>query len=243
MKNVISPLIVAGVIALSASSGLGMHSRLPGFSAAFVCDYNSAQQEVERTKSAEPLVALLTTYTNEIETAELDVSIGMLYNQRTGLVDPAKAIEHFTKALGHTLPDETYIEIILLRGNSREQLKQTTEAMQDYLRGLLACSYYDLSGEWPVIQSAPEGTYLSREPDPANDERLRDYHRYRKSVEFKQFLLMQRYYLIDAVKRVANNRPADGSNNAESLGKLTPDASRAAVISDWLQSENKRPWP
>ena len=105
-----------------------------------------------RGNPREPLIALQRRYTNETEQAELEVSIGLTYNQRTGVVDPSKAVVHFTAALGYDLPERTYIQIVGWRGNSQEQLKKPKEALTDYLRGLLACSYYDLTGGWPEIQ-------------------------------------------------------------------------------------------
>jgi hypothetical protein len=241
-------IVVFYAVALHFSSALAMHSGLPGFSSDFLHDYNAAQERVNESKSAEPLLALLAKYTNATETAELQLSIGLVYGQRTGLVDPAKAVAHFTAALRYELPERAYIEVLMWRGNSQEQLKQTREALNDYLRGLLACSYHDLSGGWPELQRSKVPIYLGRslngiKPDPENDERLRDYNRYRQSIDFQQFLLMQRYYLVEAVKRVTNERSGDRAEIMEILGTLTPDSSRFGVIRDWLNSENKRPWP
>ncbi len=241
-------VVVFFAVALHFSSALAIHSGLSGFSSDFLRDYNAAQQRVNESKSAEPLLALLAKHTNATETAELELSIGLVYGQRTGLVDPAKAVVHFTAALRYELPERTYIEILMWRGNSQEQLKKTTEALRDYLRALLACSYYDLSGGWPELQPSKVQIYLSRAPnpkkdDPENAERMRDYNRYRKSIDFQQFMLMQRYYLVEAVKRVTNERSGDRAEIMEMLGTLTPDSSRFGLICDWLKSENKRPWP
>jgi hypothetical protein len=220
------------------------------FSSDFRRDYEAAQQSVNQSKSAEPLFALLAKYTDAAETAELELSIGLVYGQRTGLVDPAKAVVHFTAALRHELPERAYIEVVMWRGNSQEQLKKMSEALRDYLRGLLACSYYDLSGGWHELQRSKVPIYLSHpgrpgseKDDPENAERTRDYNRYRKSIDFQQFLLMQRYYLVEAVKRVTNERSGDRAEIMEILGTLTPDSSRFGLIGDWLKSENKRPWP
>lgn len=119
-------MIVFYAVALHFSSALGTHSGLSGFSPDFLRDYNAAQQSVDESKSAEPLLALLAKYTNATEMAELELSIGLLYGQRTDLVDPAKAVGHFTAALRYELPERTYIEILMWRGNSQEQLKQRT---------------------------------------------------------------------------------------------------------------------
>ena len=109
---------------------------------------------MNQTKSVKPLIALQGRYPNATEQAELAVSIGLIYGQRTGLVNPSNAATWFTTALRHDLPEKTYIQVLMWRGNAREQLKQDDEALMDYLRGLLACSDYDLSGGWPEIQAS-----------------------------------------------------------------------------------------
>ena len=140
------------LIAFYSLPTLAQYSGLSGLSEEFRRDYRFAQDKVNQTKSAEPLIALQRRYTNKTEQAELEVSIGLTYNQRTGVVDPSKAVVHFTAALGYDLPERTCIEILMWRGNSQEQLKKSKEALTDYLRGLLACSYYNLTGGWPEIQ-------------------------------------------------------------------------------------------
>ncbi len=157
-------------------------------------------------------------------------------------MDPAKAVAHFTAALQYELPERTYIEVLMWRGNSQEQLKKTTEALRDYLRGLLACSYYNLSGGWPEIQRSKVPIYMNS-PDLENGERVRHYNRYRKSIDFQRFLLLQRYYLVEAVNRVRDERSGSRVEITEVLGTLSPDSSRLGAIRDWLKSENKRPWP
>lgn len=229
-------------VALHASSALGTHSGFSGFSSDFLRDYDSAQKSVDQSKSVEPLLNLLGRCTNETEKAELEVSIGLAYNQRSGLVDPAKAVAHFTAALQYPLPEKTYIEILMWRGNSQEQLKNASEALMDYLRGLLAISYYDLSGVWPEFQT-PKAPIYTNSSDPENSERVRDYNTYRKNIDFQRFLLMQRFFLIDAVKRVRPEVPDSDEQIVDILGTLSPDSSRFETITDWLESENMRPWP
>lgn len=234
--------IVLCAVALPLSSALAAHSGLSGFSSGFLRDYESAQKAVDQTKSAEPLLALLAKATNTTEKAELEVSIGLVYGQRTGVLDPAKAAVHFTAALEYELPEKTQIEILMWRGNALEQLKKGTEALKDYLRGLLACSYHDLSGGWPEIQS-PKVPIFTHSTDPENAERIRDYNAYRKAIDFQQFLLMQRYYLIEAVKRVTKDPLREPAVIMETLSTLSPDSSRLEIIRQWLKSENKRLWP
>jgi hypothetical protein len=217
-------------------------SGLSGFSEAFLRDYKSAQDMVNQTKSAEPLIALQRRYTNETEQAELEVSIGLTYGQRTGVVDPCKAVFYFTAALGHDLPEKTCIEILMWRGNSQEQLKKPNEALTDYLRGLLACSYYDLTGGWPEI-NPPKIPIFLNSPDPENAQRNRDYLQYRQRIDFQRFLLQQRYFFIDAVKRVKPEAANNDSEIPKMLETLSPDSSRYGMITGWLKSENRRPWP
>ena len=44
--------------------------------------YDSAQEKVDQSKSAEPLLVLLKKYTNATERAELELSIGLAYGIR-----------------------------------------------------------------------------------------------------------------------------------------------------------------
>ena len=215
-------------------------SGLSGFSEAFLRDYSSAQEMVNQTKSADPLIALQRRYTNATEQAELEVSIGLAYGQRTGVVNPSNAVTHFTMALRYDLPEKTYMRILMWRGNAQEQLKKPGEALMDYLRDLLACSYYDLTGGWTGIQTSKVPIFINS-PDPENEQRVRDYNLYRRHLDFQQFLLMQRYYLVEAVKRVRGEK--SDSQILEMLQTVTPDSSRYGTIMGWLKSENKRPWP
>jgi hypothetical protein len=231
------------VAALLASPASAQFSGLSGFSDGFIRDYKSAEQMVDQTKSAEPLIALQQRYTSPAEQAELEVSIGLAYNQRTGVVNPSKAVAHLTLALGYDLPEKTYIQIMMWRGSSEEQLKNSNEALMDYLRGLLACSYYDLSGGWPEIQSPKVPLFIPspfESPDPENEQRNRDYNLYRKHLDFQQFLLTDRYLLIDAGERVRERKSDD--QIVEMLQTLTPDSSKFGTIIGWLKSENKSPW-
>ena len=212
------------------------------FSKDFIRDYDSAQTLVDKVQSAEPLLKLLKKYRKTEEQAELELSIGLAYNQRTGVVDPAKAVIHLSNALKFHLPEKTRLQIFMWRGNSLEGLKKHDEALQNYLRGLLACSYYDLSGEWPEIKSSNVPIYTNSD-DPENAQRVRDYQRYRKTIDFQRFLFMQRYYLIEAVKRVQTNAAIDEDQVRKVLKELSPDTSRYDIVIGFIKSENKRPWP
>lgn len=212
------------------------------FSKEFIRDYESAQKMVDKLQSAEPLLKLQKKYRKTEEQTELELSIGLAYNQRTGVVDPAKAVLHLSNALKFQLPEKTRLQIFMWRGNSLEGLKKHDEALQDYLRGLMACSYYDLSGAWPEIKS-PNVPFSINSGDPKDIQRARDYRSYRKKINFQRFLFMQRYYLIEAVKRVQTDAAIDEDQVRKSLKELSPDTSRYDVVIGFIKSENKQPWP
>jgi len=212
------------------------------FSQEFIRDYESAQKAVDKSQSAEPFLKLLKKYKQPEQVAELELSIGLIYNQRTGLVDPAKAVIHFSNALKYKLPEKTYIKILMWQGNSLEQLKKYNKALKNYLRGLLACSYHDLSGGWPEI--SPPKVFLGiGSDDPEDIQRARDYRMYRKRIDFQRFLIMQRYYFIEAVRRIQSHLTISDDQMLKILEELSPDTSRFASIMKLLKSENKRPWP
>jgi hypothetical protein len=238
LRNITVTMICA--ITLYRLPALAQFQGLPGCSQEFYRDVMAAEKLVNQTKSVEPVIALQKRYTNATEQASLEVSIGLDYNQRTGVVNPSNAVVHFTAALQNDLPEKTYIEILMWRGGSLEQLNKTTEALKDYLRGLLACSYYDLPSSWPEILPPKVPIYMNS-PDPENPQRAMDYNLYRKHVDFQQFLLMQRYYFIDSAKRVRQDK--SDREILEMLQTMSPDSSRFGTIIESLKSENKRPWP
>lgn len=70
-----------------------------------------------------------------------------------------------------------------------------------------------------------------------------DYRWYRNAVERKQNLLQQRYYLIQAVKRVQTDGAIADNAVEMAVKELTPDRSRYEIIAGLMKSENKQPWP
>jgi len=236
-------LLVALVqIAFWGSTTFAFDPGLSGVSPECLHECETALGTVGENKSAEPLLALLRKYPTNLEQAHLEVNTGIVYGQRTGVVDPEKAVEHFTAALRYELPERTYIQVLMWRGNSQEQLKKQKESLRDYLRGLLACSYYDLSGGWPEIK-IPTNPMLMNSPDPENTTRVRDYNMYRKRLDFQQFLFTQRFFFIDAVKRVTSGSSVGQAEILDALNDLSPDSTRTKIVIEWLNSENKRPWP
>jgi hypothetical protein len=71
----------------------------------------------------------------------------------------------------------------------------------------------------------------------------RDYLRYREAIDLTRFLLQQRYYFVDAVRRVQADGAIDDKALKEALSELSPDNSRYDLVSGFLKSEHKRPWP
>ncbi|MEO6054460.1 MAG: hypothetical protein ABIP97_10635 [Chthoniobacterales bacterium] len=237
------PIGLLVTMVLSTATLLAQHSNLPGLSKTFLEEYQAASKEVAETKSADPYFTLQKKYPTGNEWIELEVSIGLVYGQRTGMVDPAKAVQYFTSSLKcYGLSEITYSQILMWRGNSQEQLGKIPEALNDYLRGLLECSYRDLSGGWPEIKN-PYVTFYMNSSDPENDIRAADYNQYRRSIESQRFFLRQCWFLVDAVRRVTKKNPLSHEQIIELLAKLSPDSSRYEIIVGWLKSENKRPWP
>lgn len=246
-KTSILVIIVLLCITFCVSPAFAQHSGLTGasgeciFSQDFIRDYESAQKMVDKSRNAEPLLKLLKKYRKTEEQAELQLSLGLVYNQRTGVVDPSKAVTHLSNALKYRLPEKTYVQIFMLRGNSLETLKKHDEALKDYLRGLLACSYHALSGGWPEI--SPKVFLRMGSDDPKDIQRAWDYRMYRERIDFQRFLIMQRHYFIEAVKRIQSHSTVDDDKLLKFLEELSPDISRFASIMKLLKSENKRPWP
>jgi len=157
-------------------------------------------------------------------------------------VDYPKALVHLTAALQYELPEQTYIELLMLRGNCEEFLGNKAGALSDYLRGLLACSYHELSGGWPEYRQ-PHYRTVASPPDPEWHERGRDSRVDRNAIDTQRFILMQRYFFVDAVKRLMNLHQADQKTIREVLAELSTDSSRFGIILRWINSENSRPNP
>src|SRR5579863_9055944 len=127
--------ILVGILGLVclifySAPSFGLHSGLGSFfSAEFLHDYTKAEYTAtHEPKSVEPLLAMLTKYNRPEEQTELNLTLGLLYNQQTGLVDGAKAVIYFNKALQYDLPERQYLEILMWRGNSLEGTKKYDDA-------------------------------------------------------------------------------------------------------------------
>jgi hypothetical protein len=228
--------------AFGMNSGFSNSNRETVFSQTFLADYESAQKAVEEKHSVEPFLRLLEKYKNPDELAELELSIGLVYNQRTDLVNPTKAVEHFTNALKYQFPDRTFIQLVQWRGGSLEALKKYRDALKDYLRGLLVCAYYNLPRESPEIKEPKLPIYIHSQ-DPENTLRIMDYGIYRQHADLQRDLLMQRYYLIESVKNLQKLLSMAFSDVQNVLEELSPDKNATRSVVELLRSENKRPWP
>jgi hypothetical protein len=230
---------LCGDPALALHSGLTDARRETVFSRDFLNDYQSAQNEVRASQSAEPMLRLLEKYARSEEQAELELSIGIIYGQRPGLVDPAKAVIHFSNALQYELPEKTSIEILLWRGSAFEQLEKLERALMDYLRGLLACSYHDLSGESKDIKR-PKVDFDIRSDDPTQRERARDYRSYWDRFELRRFLIDKRFYFVEGVKRIRSRLSFTDNQLRTLLEELTPDTSRYDLIVNLINTRPSR---
>lgn len=210
------------------------------FSEAFIEDFSKAEKETAEQKSVKPMLALLEQYKKPTEQAQLYSTIGLLYNQRTGLVDEAKAVEYLTKALEYEFSDRAYVQLIAWRGNSLETLKRYDEALADYLQGLLVCSYYNVSDGRPEIQDPPMPIYMNS-PDPRNDERVRNYRRYRHSIDLIGNLSTMQSALVEAVKRLQNNNNIDAKHVTDTLNALYPDPKKREQVLHLINGENIKP--
>lgn len=241
-------LILIALILLIQVSGHAFHTRLFSvdhntiFQKSFIRDYEVAQQQIESGESMQPMLNLLKKYHRPEEVAELELTIGLAYNQGGGFVDPEKAIVHLTKALEFKLPERTIMEIFVWRGGSFEQLKNYKESLKDYLRVLLAATYYDINREWPEIKP-PKTPIYTNSIDPENKKRIRDYNEYRNRLNHHRFILTQRYFMVDAIKRVRKENSIGEKDLVDILGNLTPDTYAIRKVRSLLNEENKRPWP
>lgn len=239
-----SKLVAFALVFLGPSPSYALNLALQEnvFEQQFLEDYERANVQLMEAGSLRPMLDLVQQYQRPLEQAELELTIGLAYNQRTGLVDPAKAVEHLSNALRFDLPERTFIDILMWRGGSYEQLKQPRKAVEDFLRGLVACSYYALQRKWPEIEKAPQPIFMNSS-DPENAMRIRDYTAYRRKTDFIRHVLQQKYYFIDSIRRVQQASRMDQETVLGTLRKLTPDAYAIETVERFLGEENNRPWP
>ena len=210
------------------------------FSPAFQEERTAAEKTAQLSHSVEPLLKLLDKYRKPEEIAELELTIGMVYGQRTGLVNPAQSVVHLTSALKYALPDDVRLQALVWRADALSSLGQHDDAMNDRLRVLLAVSYRDLSGGCPEIKQSTL-PILNRSDDPENERRRQDYQQYRVQLEAQQHLLIDRYSSIEAIRDTQKRLGTSDEKILVLLNELSPDRSRHEIILRWLKAEN--PWP
>jgi hypothetical protein len=200
------------------------------------------------------LEAFYKTLTNPAEQAEVELRIARVYNQRTGFVDYAKSITWYDKALVRPLPLKTQAMLLILRGNSHELVKHPEPALADYVRGLLICLHYRLPEKWPVEE---EGKFAppalndgigEDDADPATAARRQEerQHRadYRRESEInrtEQGLVTQKYYYVDAIKRVVEKEKMKEQALRDIVEHLTNRKDRIEEVLRLAKAPN--PWP
>jgi len=205
------------------------------FSEDFTKDYLSVHEESGSPQSLTRLMEMLAKYKQPHEQAELELTLAMIYNQRNGLVDHAKAIEHFGNALHFDLPPTILVSAYLLQGNSYEALQKTENALADYLRGLAVCLHYPLPATLPAPPAV--GRYSCEgEPDSLFAKKVNEEQRkqveHRRQVMFERKMLMEKCFLIDAIKRVSKNDAGQIQQAAEALGMNGEQIQKLATQTD-----------
>jgi hypothetical protein len=227
----------------SCHAALGMHTGFKdssgniAFSEEFVRDYNAAEFARKATGSADPFHALLKKYRHPNERAELELTLGVIYSQRTGFVAPEKAVPHLTRALDYDLPDEAYLNTLLWRAGSFEQLGKREDAIRDHLRGLVACTRHDLPSEWPELLP-PIAMFSIRPENEAEREAKRDYERYRSRVLLQQHVMRQRGYFVQGIRRLCQGVSESDTKLLDMLEQITPDPRKHASVVRLLKPED-----
>jgi tetratricopeptide (TPR) repeat protein len=198
-----------------------------------------------------PLEALYRKFTRPSEQAEIELTIARILCNRTGFVDQAKSIQWFDKALARDLPPTVLAKQFILRGNMYEQLKLYDEALADYVRGLLICLQFNLPKSWPEetregkLQPPPIRNVAGDRDEfqhAADLQQAADYRRERAAIKQEQALLMQRWYYVEAMKRIVKGRQLQ-TTLGETCEKLTNRQDRIDEVLRRAKDENPRPWP
>jgi hypothetical protein len=212
--------------------------------------------ELDAANHGEAPVAQLETLhrisVSPAEQAEIELTIARIYCQRTGLVNPAKSIEWYNKALVRDLPPMVLAKQFILRGNMHERLEHTDQALSDYCRGLLICLQFNLPGTWPdesgtgLLQPAPIDNSLDAksEADQLDDKsQSAEWRRDRDATRREQDLMRMRYYYVDAIVRVMGARKVSEAGLQKIAEKLTNRKDRVTELLRRVREPNPRPWP
>jgi hypothetical protein len=215
------------------------------FSSAFIGDLRAAEKSAGERRSVEPIVALFAKYTSDEETAELELTLGLSFSQRTGLVDHAAAVTHLTRALRFRLPEHVWLQAMVWRAGSLAQLRRDQEALKDSLRVLVALSYRDTSQPCPgaiddrrpaVLPSIGAGSDSAE-----NLQRMEDYRRYREQIDHARTFAVLRHAAVDAITRGQRVGGFTEYDIRKALADVSPDTSRSGIILTWLTSSNPFP--
>lgn len=234
------------------TTGLSGEGNSVSFSKEFREAYQAARPGGSDPASIKRLTEMLAKFKKPHEQAEIQLTLGVIYGQRTGLVNPKKAVPHFSKALNHELPATVRTQVLLWRGNAMEQDKRLKSALPDYIRGLMVCTQFNLEHGWPKDppllkedrrdESAVDPVELNR-PRSGPGRSGADALQQTRMIRIERLMLMHRYYLIDAVKRMAKKLDLDANDLEDEIAYIVSDPRRATQILVWCQDKNERPWP
>lgn len=259
MKTYLYNVAIAFSIALTVSA-IGSETDLPIIQEQNLLPYSFLSKlEAARDQSTNPipqLEALYKTLTAPEEQAETELTIAHISSDRTGFVDFARALEWYDKALVRPgLPPTALVKQFILRGNCHEVLKQPQDALSDYVRGLLVCLQFNLPKQWPPLDgkgklplpSLNDGFGLNGQPSPAelqtNRQIYSDFMREDRMNRQERDLLMQKYFYVEAIKRLLGQEKWTEQNLRDIAEKLTNRPDRLDELL-WLAREpNPRPWP
>ena len=252
MRTVILLSLFPSVTFAFFTPGLVGEGNAVTFSDEFKKAYAKASVDLNDPVCITKLKAMLERFTQDEEQAEIELTLGVIYGQRAGLVNPTKAVAHFTKALKHDLPATVRTQVLVWRGNAREQQKRVRAALLDYIRGLLVCTQFDLSRGWPADppplkedtrkETAVEPRSIGGERYEVGPSRSEDALMQARLIRIERQMLMSRYFLIEGVKRALKRKGLSEQDLNREIGCIVSDPRRARQIASWCQSENSRPW-
>jgi tetratricopeptide (TPR) repeat protein len=251
IRRLVLALMLAGISANAGELNLQGVDRISILSPEFVKAIAEANHGGPRIQALELLYAKCT---RPEEQAEIELTLARIYNQQFHFVDYAKAIQWYDKALVRDLPPKTLATQFILRGNSHESLGHLREALNDYIRGFLACARFNLPEKWPSRQGtgklsppALNKFLFDKQAEAAerqgDQSQYADFWRdYQETVD-EQEILMKRYFYVDAVKRIAERDKLSESQLREIAEKLTNRQERVEELLRRVREPNPQPWP
>ncbi len=246
-----------GFMLSSVSDALELDLRGVGenglFAEKFVKELNEANAGPDRIAKLEAIYA---NSTNDEERAEIELEIALIYNQQSGFVDHAKAIEWYDKALVRRLPDTTQAREFILRGNSHEALQHYPEALNDYIRGLLICLRYNLpaklrgsaEGQKTLGPRPPFGNDVLPPPKPSPAEEAAerqtwaDYDRDRRAINEDEQFLRFRYNYVRAIKQMVATGKFSEPDLRKAAERLSSQEEKIEDVLRRVREPNPRPW-